>query len=149
MKYEVLLRETNASKINSKFCQKKKKKKGRNHVNIINKYFLPCFHFLIRESCPFFSPLFSFYYYFLFVCFFLSLFFLISINYLFFLSVKKNLYIPIEVVAWLRKTLFVSAFMVYNRISIYGVLISCMCTLPASTLTPNGYIFATNLISFI
>lgn len=91
MKYEALLREkTNASKINSKFCQKKKKKKGRNHVNIINKYFLPCFHFLIRESCPFFSPLFSFYYYFLFVCFFLSLFFLISINYLFFLSVKKK-----------------------------------------------------------
>lgn len=90
MKYEALLREkTNASKINSKFCQKKKK--GRNHVNIINKYFLPCFHFLIRESCPFFSPLFSFYYYFLFVCFFLSLFFLISINYLFFLSVKKKI----------------------------------------------------------
>lgn len=29
MKYEALLREkTNASKINSKFCQKKKKKKG-------------------------------------------------------------------------------------------------------------------------
>lgn len=90
MKYEALLREkTNASKINSKFCQKKKK--GRNHVNIINKYFLPCFHFLIRESCPFF---FSFVFFLLlfFVCLFLSFFILFNFYKLsFFFICKKKI----------------------------------------------------------
>lgn len=93
MKYEALLREkTNASKINSKFCQKKKKKKGRNHVNIINKYFLPCFHFLIRESCPFF---FSFVFFLLlfFVCLFLSFFILFNFYKLSFFFICKKKFV--------------------------------------------------------
>lgn len=86
MKRCCVLRETDASKINSKFCQKKK---GRNHVNIINKYFLPCFHFLIRESCPFFFLL-----CFLFIiifCLFLSFFILFNFYKLsfFFICEKK------------------------------------------------------------
>lgn len=144
MKRCCVLRETDASKINSKFCQKKK---GRNHVNIINKYFLPCFHFLIRESCPFF---FSFVFFLLlfFVCFFLSLFFLISINYLFFLFVKKKFVYTDRSCRLIEKNTIcvcIHGVIVY----LYMVFLFLVCVFSTSTLTPNGYIFATNLIFFI
>lgn len=74
----------------------------------------------------FFSPLFSFYYYFLFVCFFLSLFFLISINYLFFLSVKKKFVYTDRSCRLIEKNTIcvcIHGVIVY----LYGVLISCMC----------------------
>lgn len=75
----------------------------------------------------FFSPLFSFYYYFLFVCFFLSLFFLISINYLFFFICEKKICIYRSKLSldWEKHYLCLHSWC--NRISIYGVLISCMC----------------------
>lgn len=144
MKRCCVLRETDASKINSKFCQKKK---GRNHVNIINKYFLPCFHFLIRESCPFFFLL-----CFLFIiifCLFLSFFILFNFYKLsfFFICEKKFVYTDRSCRLIEKNTICVCIHGVI--VYLYMVFLFLVCVFSTSTLTPNGYIFATNLIFFI
>lgn len=127
MKYEALLRIAWNRCIENKIRNfvKKKKKKGRNHVNIINKYFLPCFHFLIRESCPFFFLL-----CFLFIiifCLFVSFFILFNFYKLsFFLSVKKKFVYTDRSCRLIEKNTIcvcIHGVIVY----LYGVLISCMC----------------------
>lgn len=125
MKYEALLRIAWNRCIENKF-EILSKKKGRNHVNIINKYFLPCFHFLIRESCPFFFLL-----CFLFIiifCLFLSFFILFNfykLSFFFICEKKICIYRSKLSLDWKKHYLCLHSWC--NRISIYGVLISCMC----------------------